>query len=415
MTQFAPDAAVIELGVPGADDEVRRGPGLPIDLRHRLLIALLTMLCLLTLAASVQGRPVLGRPLWTGSVSLNGFTLGPRSLYLWRLDGKAVTALDLFTGRSRWSRDVTDLPDSIVDLGNGVAVVTTRPVFIEGAGWQSNTITMVRVASGERIVQTAGDAFVPSVASVDGRLLLVGSRRFDDSDGCAESEATASCVDLAAWNVGTGAVAWRLNLPPNAHYLTAIVDGRVEALAEIDTDGTVRLRDLSTGVVTGVMGLSPEVSQFEGQVGLVHGLLLTAQRGPDGDHGDRLPTAVAEPELVGRGAGQHGDERSGRRHPAPGGVRPGRLPDGPRRAFLVDQPVHRGGHAADHLPAPPAARWRCIPGEPAAWTAPVVRDGWTEERIHPRPDRSDPRRPRRHRTRRLVRQRRPCPGDPRGR
>src|SRR6185369_12981925 len=102
MTQLGPDTTVIELGLLGAEDDNRDGPGSPVDPRRRLLIALLTLVCLLTMAASGLGGPSLGEPLWTGSVSLNGFTVGAHSLYEWRQDGTAAVALDLFTGRPRW-------------------------------------------------------------------------------------------------------------------------------------------------------------------------------------------------------------------------------------------------------------------------------------------------------------------------
>jgi hypothetical protein len=250
-----------------------------VDPRRRLLIALLTLVCLLTMAASGLGGPSLGEPLWTGSVSLNGFTVGAHSLYEWRQDGTAAVALDLFTGRPRWSRDITGIPDSIVDLGSGVTVVTTRPPFSDGDRWPGSTITLVRDATGDRIAEISGDGYAPTV---DGQTLVVFSRRFDQPVACGADDAAASCVDITAWDVGTGAVAWKVNLPPNADYLPYLVDGRVEALAELDAEGGVRLRDLSTGAVTGVLSLSPEVSRSQGQITLVRDLVVTAQRGPEG-------------------------------------------------------------------------------------------------------------------------------------
>jgi hypothetical protein len=290
MTQLGADTTVIELGLLDADDDDRDGPRLPTDARRRWVIALLTLVCLLTLAASVRGRPSLGEPLWTGSVSLNGFTVGTQSLYQWRLDGKAAVALDLFTGRPRWSLDVTGKPGSIVDLGSGVTVVTTNTPFVEGARGPVSTVTLVRDANGERIAEISGDGYVPTV---DGRMLVVFSRRFDHPVDCGADEASASCLDVTAWDVGTGAVAWKVSLPPNADYLPYLVDGRIEALAELDADGAVRLRDLSTGAVTGGMTLSPEVSRSPGEIALASDLVLTAQRGPEGI----TVTAYQQPSL----------------------------------------------------------------------------------------------------------------------
>jgi hypothetical protein len=103
----------------------------------------------------------------------------------------------------------------------------------------------------------------------------------------------AGCLDVTVWDVGTGTVAWKVNLPPSADYLLSLVDGRVEALAELDADGAVRLRDLSSGAVTGVMTLSPEVSRSQGQITLVRDLVVTAQRGPEGI----TVTAYRQPSL----------------------------------------------------------------------------------------------------------------------
>jgi hypothetical protein len=277
VTPVVPDTPVIDLGVLSVEGPPGGSPRRSMRLRRRLLAAALGMVCLLALAASARGRPVLGDPLWTGSASLNGFTLGTRNLYVARPDGTAVTALDLLTGRPRWSRGMMELPGAANDLGDGVAVVTTRPRSANGPGQPELTIVLVREATGEQIAQTAGNYYG---SSADGRLLLVFSERSANPDSCAAL--ATDCTDVAAWDIGTGTVAWRLNLAPNTGALPSYVDGRVEALAEFDRDGSVRLHDVSTGAVTATMSLSPDVLRSGGQVGLVGDVLLTAQRGPDG-------------------------------------------------------------------------------------------------------------------------------------
>ena len=277
MAQVIPDAPVIELGVPGADENrnqrVRVG-------RRPLLIAVV-VLCLLALAASAPGRPVLGDPLWTGSVSLNGFTLGPDSLYVAQPDGKAVAALDLRTGRRRWTRDIVGLPQSVSYVGGGVAVVMTRPPSSDDSsddpGRPQLTITLVRDGTGEQIAQTTGESFL---RSADGRLLLVFSQRLGDPTQCGAPD--ANCMDITAWDLGSGVMAWGLNLGPDTGYVLSYLDSRVEALAEVDNDGAIRLRDLATGAVTGTMSLSRELPVSGDQVGLVRDLFLTARRGTDG-------------------------------------------------------------------------------------------------------------------------------------
>jgi outer membrane protein assembly factor BamB len=276
MTQVGPEVSVIELGEPDAEDRVG-GFRLPAHLRRRLLVALLTLFCVLALVASVPGRPGLSEPLWTGSVSLNGFTVGTHGLYLWQQDGKAVSALDPATGRPRWSRDITELPESIVDLGNGVVVVATQQQSSLGANHPGFTVTLVREESGERLAQTAGDYYLPSA---DGRLLLVFSQRLDHPDSCGMTE--NYCADVTAWDARAGTVAWQVSLAPDAYFTESVVDGGIEALVDIAADGTVQLRDLSNGSVAGSVRLPSDVSALAAQVGLVRDALVTAQRGPDG-------------------------------------------------------------------------------------------------------------------------------------
>ena len=246
-------------------------------MRLRGVLVVSLAVCLLALAASAPGRPVLGNPLWTGSVSLNGFTLGPGTLYMTKPDGKAVAAVDLLTGRLRWSRAVEGLPLSIDDVGNGVAVVMTRPPSGDDPDRPGSIITLVRDATGEQIAATSGEHYQ---SVVDGRLLLVYSNRSRGADDCAAAENI--CMDITAWDVNDGVAMWQLDLPPNTGVVQSYVDDRVGALAEINVDGTVRVRDITTGAVTGIMSLPPEVLHSGGQVGLVHGMLLAAGRGPEG-------------------------------------------------------------------------------------------------------------------------------------
>jgi hypothetical protein len=126
--------------------------------------------------------------------------------------------------------DIGERPDSIVDLGNSVVVVTNRPAVIEGAGWRA-------IPSPPSGTETAGSPkHRRRLRPACGRWPLVFSRRFDDPPAAA-SRRPRPAADVTARDVAAGAVAWKLNLPP-AHGLPVVVDGRVEAGRD-DADGTV--------------------------------------------------------------------------------------------------------------------------------------------------------------------------------
>jgi hypothetical protein len=251
------------------------GPQLPARMRRGLVAALTSMLCLLSLAASAARAPtVLGRPLWTATVSLNGFTLGTHNLYEATTDARTVVGRDLATGKPRWSLgiDSADLPDSTTDVGHGVAAVVTRrlaqqpdrPVY---------SVTFVREGTGATIGWTRGYFFGPGA---DGAPLVIFSDRGTGPADCWP--ARLSCVDVTAWDVGTATVRWRHHLPPGTVALPSYrTDGRIDGLVEVADDGTVRLRDVHTGSVTGTVRISAAYLA-EGQVLLTGEALLTALR-----------------------------------------------------------------------------------------------------------------------------------------
>lgn len=275
MAQLASEPSIIDLGVLGGSDPVRVGRRSPPRPRRPLVAAVLAVVCLLGLAGSARGRPGLGEPLWTGAVSLNGFTLGPGTIFLADPDGTTVRALDLLTGQPRWSLDIIGLPDSTNDVGNGVAAVTTRPLSEPSLAWPTYTITLVRLATGETITQTTGFYYLPSVGS---QPLLVFNQRRSVDDGC--DHLYNACLDVAGWDVTTGTRAWQLSLPPGHGAIPSIVDDRVDGLVEVDGDGTVRRRDLATGAVIG--STSPHELPPSAQVASVRDVFLTAVRGPTG-------------------------------------------------------------------------------------------------------------------------------------
>jgi hypothetical protein len=290
MSRIEGEFVVIDLGVAERGSTARSIPAMSVRLRRFLVGGLTAVLVLATVIGSAGGGPSgLGRPLWTGTVSLNGFTLGATSLYQATTDATVVIGRDLATGRVRWTVDVpsADLPDSTTDVGHGVAAVVTRrlaqdperPVY---------TITFVRESGGERIGQTTGYFFLPGAAA-DPLVVFTDAAR--EADGCRPGQ--LSCMDVTAWDVGTATVRWRLHLPPGTIAIPSLREGTFGGLADLAPDGTMRLRDLATGSVVGTLRLRSEYLT-DGQMVLTRDAFVTALRGD----GIIEVTAYRRPALV---------------------------------------------------------------------------------------------------------------------
>jgi hypothetical protein len=287
MTRL-PDPLIIDLGLVGGSEEIGGGEQVPIRQRRGFVVAAAVLACLLAVAGSERGRPGLGDPLWTGVVSLNGFGLGPVSLYSAEPDGKRVLSRDLRTGVRRWSLDIIGLPEGTTDLGGGVAAVLARPLS-ESANDRPPmyTVTFVRESTGAQVAQTIGTVWGPSA---DGLPSVVFTDRELGTEGCTAPE--PSCMDVTGWNLATAAAVWRLRLAAGTMAVPSWRDGRMDALAEVADDGTVRLHELSSGAVIGTTVL-PTADRQSGQVVLMHDALLTARREPDGI----VMTAYRRPSL----------------------------------------------------------------------------------------------------------------------
>jgi hypothetical protein len=272
-------ASLIDLGEVGGAEEFGAGTRLPSRWRRTFFAAATAVVCLLVVGASAPGRPVLSDPLWTGEVSLNGFTLGSDSIYLSAPGGKVVMSRDVVTGRQRWSMDITDLPDGTMDLGGGVAAVATRQLSADTArsvsGRPDETITFVRESDGARLGQTSGYLDQPSAPGLP---VLVFRDRPRTAEGCAELD--TACQDVTAWDVSTRtvSVAWRLSLPPGTLARTASSGDGVNGLLEMDGDNSVmRLREIAAGTVVGTAPLSHR-DRILGQVLVVDEALVLARR-----------------------------------------------------------------------------------------------------------------------------------------
>jgi hypothetical protein len=271
MTQVVPGPLIIDLGVMGEPEEVHGDPQMPVRLRRGLVAAAVVVVCLFAAAGSARVRLGLTDPLWTGEVSLAGFTFGSDSLYLAESSGKVVVGRDLRTGKQRWSLDVTDYPEVTTDVGSGLAAVVSRQLAEPATGSPTFTITFIRESTGAPIARTAGSLYQ---RSADGLPAVVFSDR-RVGEGCTTRE--TNCLDIIGWNLDTAAVAWRLSLPPGSLAIPSVSDGGMDGLVDMADDGTLRLRELSSGAVVGTTVLSA-AEHAHGQVVPMRDALVTARR-----------------------------------------------------------------------------------------------------------------------------------------
>jgi hypothetical protein len=264
---------IIDLGGPDAPAPPPRDrPAPPRRWRSWLLAALVLAAYGLAGAAPSAG-PRLEGPLWTGTVSLNGFSLGPDSLYQTSPDAAWASGRDLATGGLRWRLAIDgQQPESIADVGAGVAAVTTRGPG-DGDRRGEYALTLVREATGAVVGRTTGYFFRPGVPGAP--LVVVGR--------CAGG----SCVELTGWDVRTASARWRVRLAPGATAVPWFApDGTFARIAEVGADGAVRLIDVVTG--TPVAGALPAR-----QAVLTREVLVTAATGG----GEVVVTAYRRPTL----------------------------------------------------------------------------------------------------------------------
>jgi hypothetical protein len=210
-----------------------------------MLAALVVIVCVVTVGGSARVERGLAEPIWTGQVSLAGFTLGGRSLYFAESNGRAVVARDLWTGAVRWRRPVSELPLSTMDIGGGVAAVLTRtslaPEF--GPSW---TVTFVADDTGAALTAPVSKLIMPPAVTIDGRLVVLKTRAACPD---ATSPGTDECTDVRGIDPRTGAEAWRMSLPANTYSIDSYVDGRIEAFGYALDEDTVEIRSPRTGAV----------------------------------------------------------------------------------------------------------------------------------------------------------------------
>jgi hypothetical protein len=266
------EGAIIDLGEIGADEYPAPASPRRRDGRRRSLAAGLVFVCLLGLAGGGPRRPLLAQ-LWSRPASLAGFTLGPQVVTLSDPGASALVGLDVFTGERRWRLDVDSPPEFTTDTADtAAAVVSLAP---DASGDFALTTTLVNPA-GLILARLPGYQ-TDSVTS--GSLLVIAAGPPVLSAGCADG--LEPCTDVSALDPGTGRQVWRQavpgNLVPTVRPGTGSVPGPGAAFATVRHDGTVDVRDATTGAVLGQRPTPPGAG-----IVVYADILLTATRGTYG-------------------------------------------------------------------------------------------------------------------------------------
>jgi putative pyrroloquinoline-quinone binding quinoprotein len=224
--------ALIDLDdVAGAAADPVPAPVLP-RLRRRVL-AVLAVAGLVALAASAPPAPSLVRPLWAAAFR-PGDTLAVDggTVYLNRAGPagpRAVTAVDLPTGRTRWSSPAgTRIADRAVRKAGDVLLVPTL-----SPAERSGTIAL-DATTGRQLWQSDGDA-APSVAGAD--VLL------------AETDRSGATTGLRLVGLRDGREAWRRAIPPAEQWTTLADNGRPTSVVTVSKTGATTVYGYADGTV----------------------------------------------------------------------------------------------------------------------------------------------------------------------
>jgi hypothetical protein len=231
--------ATIELGEVTAA-EPAPGPELSARGRRAMLVGLVVLACLFAVAGARPVERGFAAPLWSGTISLAGFTLGRDSLFSAETNGRVVVAQDLRTGRDRWRLDIDALPLETLEVGDGVAAVITRLPSPEGE--HEPLMTLVDARTGHVIGRTEGSLAGPATSGH--RVLLQHQRTLDTNDCAVWGE---PCLDVFTVDTRTGSEMGRRSFPVGAVTFMSHVDGSIDAYAAMDATGRVSVYDAGSG------------------------------------------------------------------------------------------------------------------------------------------------------------------------
>ena len=204
----------IELGELTAAEEAP-GPELSARDRRTMLVALVVIAILFGAAAARPAQRGFGAPLWSGTISLAGFTLGHDSLFSAETNGRVVVARDLRTGRDQWRVDIDGLPLETLEVGDGVAAVVTRLPSPEGE--HEPLMTLVDARTGHVIGRTQGSMAGPATSGH--RVVLQHQRTLETGDCTVWGE---PCLDVFAVDTRTGSTVDQIGVSGPRRYAVTV-------------------------------------------------------------------------------------------------------------------------------------------------------------------------------------------------
>lgn len=261
-------ASTIDLGELGGAAAAGAPPRRSRLRRPGVAAALLVVLCLLTLGAASEPGPSLGRPLWTGQVSLAGFSLGAEYVFVSEPGAAWLAARAAGTGRVRWRLRLDEPLIDTVDLGGGSAALLTRT---PGSNDETGRQITVRWVDGDGRVLAVHHGQLVGLTE-PGRLGLIVM----GTAGPACSGEPNACVDLVAVAPATGRAVWHLGPLRDGWFTVEDPEGRITTIATLGPTGSVLLRDPLTGDITATVSVPGLVA--DGPPQPVAGTLVALRR-----------------------------------------------------------------------------------------------------------------------------------------
>ncbi len=241
---YAPTERVptIDLGDLSVPEPEQGPPQVSRETRRGLLIAMVVLAVTFGGAPSEPGTPYLGDPTWTGTASLAGYALGAESIILYEPGGTAIIGRDIATGDARWKMKVASEPQSISDLGNGVAAVVVGDRSTDEAEPRDTTVTMLITYGGTILARIPGSTVVPIAI---GPYLFVATGQHSVTADCPGDR--DSCTDGSTFDTAAERQLWRLPLTGDLIASVADPGTGIREVATMRRDGIVEIHDPATG------------------------------------------------------------------------------------------------------------------------------------------------------------------------